>query len=138
MVRAAVELGAARLLRATPPLGSPTHPCLPAPPPLFSRTGRFVGGTTNTCYNAVDRHIAAGRGDQQALIYDSPQTSLKTTLTYTQLRAEVEAAAGMLRAHGVGLGDRVIVYMPMIPETLIAMLACEWWSCIIMMIMRRL
>ncbi len=85
----------------------------------------FVGAETNTCHNALDRHVAAGRGDQPAVIYDSPLAgNLKRTLTYAELQAEVARAAGMLRGLGVAKGDRVIIYMPMVPETVVAMLAC--------------
>ncbi|MEZ5666642.1 MAG: propionyl-CoA synthetase [Alphaproteobacteria bacterium] len=84
----------------------------------------FVGGELNTCHNAVDRHVAAGRGDQPALIHDSPVTGTKSVLSYAQLRDRVARFAGALRAEGVGKGDRVIVYMPMVPEAVIAMLAC--------------
>jgi propionyl-CoA synthetase len=84
----------------------------------------FAGGELNTCYNAVDRHVEAGRGDQAALIYDSPVTDTKRTYSYRELRDEVAGFAGALAELGVGKGDRVIVYMPMVPETLIAMLAC--------------
>ena len=84
----------------------------------------YVGAETNTCYNAVDRHVAAGRGAQAALIYDSPVTDTVRTLSYEALLAEVAQTAGMLRALGVGKGDRVIIYMPMVPETAVAMLAC--------------
>jgi propionyl-CoA synthetase len=84
----------------------------------------FVGGELNTCHNALDRHIAAGAGDRLALIYDSPVTGQKRRYTYTELRDEVARLAGVLVAHGVGKGDRVLVYMPMIPEAAMAMLAC--------------
>jgi propionyl-CoA synthetase len=84
----------------------------------------FVGGVLNTCYNAVDRHVAAGRGGQAAILYDSPVTGTKRTLTYADLLDQVSRFAGVLTAQGVEKGDRVIVYMPMIPEALIAMLAC--------------
>jgi len=84
----------------------------------------FTGGELNTCYNAVDLHVDNGRGDQAALIYDSPVTDSKRTLTYSELRTEVAAFAGALRAQGVEKGDRVIIYMPMVPEAVIAMLAC--------------
>ena len=83
----------------------------------------FEGGTLNTCYNALDRHIAEGRGDQAALIYDSPVTNTKKTYTYQELTDQVAAFAGAMAAEGVGYGDRVIIYMPMIPEAVIAMLA---------------
>ena len=84
----------------------------------------FRGAECNTCYNAVDRHVEEGRADQAALIYDSPITGSKKTFTYRQLRDEVAKCAGVLKKHGVGKGDRVIVYMPMIPEAAISMLAC--------------
>ena len=83
----------------------------------------FVGGELNTAYNALDRHIEDGRGEQAALIYDSPITGAKKTYTYNELTEKVAAFAGVLKANGVGYGDRVIVYMPMIPEAVIAMLA---------------
>ena len=84
----------------------------------------FVGGELNTCENAVDRHVAAGYGGQAAIIHDSPMTETKTTFTYTQLRDETARLAGALKAKGVGYGDRVIIYMPMLPEAVFAMLAC--------------
>jgi len=84
----------------------------------------FSGGELNTCYNALDRHCEDGRGEQAALIYDSPVTGQVKTFSYSELLDEVSRCAGALRQHGVGKGDRVIVYMPMIPEAVIAMLAC--------------
>lgn len=84
----------------------------------------FTGGQVNTCYNALDYHIENGRGDQAALIYDSPVTDTIKTYTYSELRDTVAKFAGALAAQGVGKGDRVIVYMPMIPEAAVAMLAC--------------
>lgn len=84
----------------------------------------FVGGQLNTCYNALDRHIADGRGNQPALIYDSPVTNTIKTYTYAELRDEVALFAGVLTAQGIQKGDRVIIYMPMVPEAVIAMLAC--------------
>ncbi len=84
----------------------------------------FTGGVLNTCYNALDRHVAAGRGGQAALIYDSPLTSSKATYSYAELLEQVAAFAGALRAIGVEQGDRVIIYMPMVPEAVVAMLAC--------------
>jgi len=83
----------------------------------------FSDGTLNTCYNAVDRHVLAGRGDQAAIIYDSPMTDTKTTITYRELQEKTAALAGALAQKGIGKGDRVIVYMPMIAEALVAMLA---------------
>ena len=84
----------------------------------------FSDGTLNTCYNALDRHVVAGRGDQPALIYDSPVTQTQRTYSYARLLEEVAAFAGALQSFGVSQGDRVVIYMPMIPETVIAMLAC--------------
>ena len=84
----------------------------------------FVGGSLNGCYNAVDRHVLAGRGDQAAVIYDSPVTDTKRTISYSELQEQTAKCAGALRANGVGYGDRVIIYMPMIPEAAVAMLAC--------------
>ena len=84
----------------------------------------FAGGRLNTCYNAVDRHVEAGRGDRLAVIHDSPVTDSVRTLTYAELQDQVARFAGALRHHGVGYGDRVIIYMPMVPEALIAMLGC--------------
>ncbi|KAA6184118.1 propionyl-CoA synthetase [Thiohalocapsa marina] len=84
----------------------------------------FEGGRINTCYNAVDRHVETGRGDQPAIIHDSPVTGTKTVLTYAELKQRVARFAGVLRDLGVARGDRVIVYMPMVPEAAIAMLAC--------------
>jgi len=82
----------------------------------------FSDGMVNTCYNAVDRHVAT-RGDQAAIIYDSPITDTKSTITYRELRDQVASVAGVLRDKGITKGDRVIIYMPMVPEALIAMLA---------------
>ena len=84
----------------------------------------FVGGELNTCYNALDLHIENGRGEQPALIYDSPVTQTVKSYSYNELRDLVARFAGVLKAQGVGKGDRVIIYMPMIPEAAIAMLAC--------------
>jgi len=84
----------------------------------------FSGGTLNTCYNALDRHVENGRGDQPALIYDSAVTDKVVTYTYRKLLEEVARFAGVLDRAGIGKGDRVVVYMPMIPEAVIAMLAC--------------
>ena len=84
----------------------------------------FTGGELNTCYNALDLHVESGRGDQPALIYDSPVTGTKRRYTYTELRDETARFAGVLAGVGVGKGDRVIVYMPMVAEAIIAMLAC--------------
>ncbi|MHB0951614.1 MAG: propionyl-CoA synthetase [Allorhizobium sp.] len=84
----------------------------------------FVGAETNTCHNCVDRHVDAGRGEQAAVIYDSPMTGEKTRFTYYEVLTEVTAIAAVLRNHGVKKGDRVIIYMPMIPEAVFSMLAC--------------
>ncbi len=84
----------------------------------------FTDGVLNTCFNAVDRHVRDGRGDQAALIYDSPVTSICRTYTYRELLDQVSRFAGLLRGLGTGAGDRVVIYMPMIPEAVIAMLAC--------------
>ena len=84
----------------------------------------FADGVLNTCFNAVDRHVRDGRGDQAALIYDSPVTGASRTLTYRQLLAEVARFAGVLRDLGTGAGDRVVIYLPMVPEAVVAMLAC--------------
>ncbi|MBM3491479.1 MAG: propionyl-CoA synthetase [Alphaproteobacteria bacterium] len=84
----------------------------------------FVGAEVNSCYNALDRHVEAGHGAQAALIYDSPVTRTVRKLSYAELQKEVATAAGMLKALGVEKGDRVILYMPMVPETAVAMLAC--------------
>ncbi len=84
----------------------------------------FTGGRLNTCYNALDFHVENGRGSQPALIYDSPVTNTKKTLTYEELRDKVATFAGVLAEQGVVKGDRVVVYMPMIPQALVAMLAC--------------
>jgi propionyl-CoA synthetase len=84
----------------------------------------FAGAETNTCYNALDRHVEEGRGAQPALIYDSPLAGTQASFTFAELRDAVARCAGALRALGVGKGDRVIIYMPMVPETVVAMLAC--------------
>ena len=84
----------------------------------------FSDGVVNTCWNALDRHVEAGRGDQVAVIHDSPVTDTVKKLTYTEMRDQVAALAGAMAAKGVSKGDRVIIYMPMVPEALMAMLAC--------------
>ncbi|MGD8846910.1 MAG: propionyl-CoA synthetase [Desulfobacteraceae bacterium] len=84
----------------------------------------FSGGELNTCYNAVDLHIEQGRGEQAALIYDSPVTNTIKTFTYNELRHDTARFAGVLQSQGVAKGDRVVIYMPMIAEAVIAMLAC--------------
>ncbi|SDT42511.1 AMP-binding protein [Actinoplanes derwentensis] len=84
----------------------------------------FPGATLNTCHNALDRHVHSGRGDQPALIHDSPVTGITRTWSYRELRDEVAVFAGALRRLGVERGDRVVIYMAMVPEAVIAMLAC--------------
>lgn len=84
----------------------------------------FPDGELNTSYNCVDRHVEAGRGEQAAFIYDSAVTGVKETITYAQLLDRVEEFAGALAAEGVGRGDRVVIYMPMVPRAAVAMLAC--------------
>jgi propionyl-CoA synthetase len=84
----------------------------------------FAGGVCNTCWNAVDRHVMQGRGEQAAIIYDSPLSGQKRTLTYYRLQVETQVLAAILRNFGVGKGDRVVLYMPMVPEAVVAMLAC--------------
>ncbi len=84
----------------------------------------FSGGQLNTCYNCVDRHVEAGHGDQTAIIFDSPVTDTKKRISYRDLQDEVSRFGGVLRGLGVEKGDRVLIYMPMVPEALISMLAC--------------
>src|SRR6516162_7064172 len=84
----------------------------------------FVGGEVNTCFNALDLHVDEGRGNQLALIYDRPVTNSVKAFTYRELRDKVAAVAGALARLGVAKGDRVIIYMPMVPEAAMAMLAC--------------
>ncbi|MGH3326661.1 MAG: propionyl-CoA synthetase, partial [Streptomycetales bacterium] len=90
-------------------------------PPFFRW---FPDGELNTCDNALDRHIDDGRGDQAALVYDSPVTGTTRSYTYRELREAVATFAGVLRGLGVGKGDRVVIYLPMVPEAVIAMLGC--------------
>jgi len=84
----------------------------------------FSGGEINTCYNCLDRHVEGGRGDQAAIIYDSPVTGIKEKISYKQLLDQVSRFAGGLRSLGVVKGDTVVIYMPMVPQALVAMLAC--------------
>ena len=84
----------------------------------------FPGGKMNTCFNAVDRHVQGGRADQVAIIHDSPVTGTIQKITYKELQEKVAAFAGVLTGHGVAKGDTVVIYMPMIPEAAVAMLAC--------------
>lgn len=100
----------------------PWDKVLDASNPPFYRW--FAGAECNTCYNALDRHVEGGRGDQPALIYDSPVTDTIKTYSYSELLDEVSRFAGLLKAEGIAKGDRVIIYMPMVPEAAIAMLAC--------------
>jgi len=92
-----------------------------SPAPLYRW---FTGGRLNTCHNALDRHADGGRGEQPALVYDSPVTEATRVFTYLELRDAVARFAGALAAEGVERGDRVVIYMPMVPEAVIAMLAC--------------
>lgn len=84
----------------------------------------FSGGRLNTCHNTLDRHVEGGRAEQAALIYDSPLTGTRRTLTYRELRDETALFAGALAANGIRKGDRVIIYMPMVPEAIVAVMAC--------------
>lgn len=84
----------------------------------------FAGAECNTCHNALDRHVAEGRGDQIAIIYDSPITDRQKRITYSELKDKVARCAGVLQSLGIEKGDRVIIYMPMIPQAAVAMLAC--------------
>jgi propionyl-CoA synthetase len=100
---------------------APTRALDAAAPPFYRW---FPDGELNVCYNAIDRHVEAGHGDRAALVYDSPVTATQRTWTYAQLRDEVAAFAGVLASLGVERGDRVVIYMPMVPEAAVAMLAC--------------
>ncbi|MDP4505288.1 propionyl-CoA synthetase [Nonomuraea turcica] len=95
-----------------------------APATVFGDGRWFPDGRLNSCHNALDRHVAAGCGEQAALIYDSPVTGVVRTFTYTELLDQVTRTAGMLRDLGVRAGDTVVIYMPMVPEAVVAMLAC--------------
>src|SRR3569833_3748836 len=93
--------------------------------PSMGAYGRwFAGAVVNTCYNALDRHVANGRADQLALIHDSPLAGSVTRLSYAELLHGVQILAAVMQDFGVGKGDRVILYMPMVPEAVVAMLAC--------------
>src|SRR6476646_6579055 len=93
--------------------------------PSIGTYGRwFTGAVVNTCYNALDRHVAGGRANQLALIHDSPLTNSITKFTYSELLKEVQTLAAVMQDFGVVKGDRVILYMPMVPEAMVAMLAC--------------
>jgi propionyl-CoA synthetase len=100
---------------------APTRALDAAAPPFYRW---FPDGELNVCHNAIDRHVEAGHGDRAALVYDSPVTGTQRTWTYAQLREEVAAFAGVLAGLGVERGDRVVIYMPMVPEAAVAMLAC--------------
>ncbi|XP_047644312.1 acyl-CoA synthetase short-chain family member 3, mitochondrial isoform X2 [Phacochoerus africanus] len=89
-----------------------------------SSTSWFVEGMLNMCYNAIDRHIEGGKGDKVAIIYDSPVTDTKATITYKEVLEQVSRLAGVLVKHGVSKGDTVVIYMPMIPQAMYTMLAC--------------
>jgi len=100
-------------------------------PPSFALSGDkageyawFADSEMNTCYNAVDRHVEAGKGDETALIYDSPITGRISKTTFAELQQRVAKLAGGLVAKGVTKGDRVVIYMPMVTDTIVAMLAC--------------
>ncbi len=84
----------------------------------------FAGGVCNTCWNAVDRHVLSGRAEQPAIIYDSAVTGTKQTISYVDLQTKTQVLAGILKDFGVGKGDRVVLYMPMVPEAVVGMLAC--------------
>ena len=84
----------------------------------------YPDGVLNTCHNALDRHVDGGRAEQAALVYDCPVTGVVRSLTYRELRDETARFAGVLRSLGVGRGDTVVIYMPMVPEAVVAMLAC--------------
>src|SRR5947207_9796973 len=93
--------------------------------PAIGIYGRwFAGAVVNTCYNALDRHVAGGRADQVALIHDSPLANTVTKFTYAEMLKEVQTLAAIMQDSGVAKGDRVILYMPMVPEAVVAMLAC--------------
>ena len=95
-----------------------------APQGAFDGDAWFAGGRLNICHNALDRHVLAGRGEQAALVYDSPVTGTKRRYSYSELLDRVRHVAGMIAAAGVKAGDRVVIYMPMVPEAVFAMLAC--------------
>ncbi len=100
---------------------APTSALDDSTPPFFKW---FPDGTTNACFNALDLHVNEGRGEQNAIIYDSPVTDTKQQITYHELLGQVSKVAGMLAEKGVSAGDRVIIYMPMIPQAVVSMLAC--------------
>ena len=102
-------------------VSAPTHAMNATNAPFYEW---FTDATVNTCWNAVDRHVFAGRGDQVAILHVSPVTHTTRSITYAELQTRVASVAGALRAKGIAAGDRVIIYMPMVPEALEAMLAC--------------
>jgi len=102
-------------------VAKPTHALNASRAPLYEW---FTDARVNTCWNAVDRHVLAGRGKQPAIIHDSPVTGTKHVITYAELQDRVSRLAGALKAKGVTKGDRVIIYMPMVPEAVFGMLAC--------------
>ena len=102
-------------------VSAPTHAMNAINAPFYEW---FTDATVNTCWNAVDRHVLAGRGDQVAILHVSPVTHTTRSITYAELQTRVASVAGALRAKGITAGDRVIIYMPMVPEALEAMLAC--------------
>ena len=102
-------------------VSAPTHALNAINAPFYEW---FTDATVNTCWNAVDRHVLAGRGDQVAILHVSPVTHTTRSITYAELQTRVASVAGALRAKGIAAGDRVIIYMPMVPEALEAMLAC--------------
>jgi propionyl-CoA synthetase len=99
----------------------PTRALDPANAPFFRW---YPDGVANTCWNAVDRHVASGAGDRPAILYESPVTGTRASISYAELQGRVSRLGGALEARGVGKGDRVLIYMPMIPEAVVAMLAC--------------
>jgi propionyl-CoA synthetase len=102
-------------------VSAPTRALDATNPPMYRW---FPDGELNTCFNALDRHVAGGRGEQAALVYDSPVSGTQRTYTYRELLDLTARFAGVLRGLGVGKGDRVVLYLPMIPEAVVAMLAC--------------
>ena len=110
-----------KLLKISFGLKKPTKILNKSKPPFYKW---FEDGITNTCYNALDIHVDQGKGDKTCLIYDSPITGNKKQFTYKELREKVSKFAGALTNQGIDKGDRVIIYMPMIPEAVVAMLAC--------------
>nr|KAF6451502.1 acyl-CoA synthetase short chain family member 3 [Molossus molossus] len=121
-----VKLSRYRRATAPPALGREALPGNFALPPQGELRGCswFVEGMLNICYNAIDRHIENGKGDKIAIIYDSPVTNTKATITYKEVLEQVSKLAGVLVKHGVKKGDTVVIYMPMIPQAIYTMLAC--------------